>query len=99
MGKLARLWRGEVPLADAFWSWAVLGGLAVNLATSLGFLALISAGQTIPALLVGYGLSVPYNILVTVGVWRSAARYTGSPLRAEAARLVTLAGMILLSLT
>lgn len=99
MGTLGRLWRGELALADAFWNWAVIGGLAVNVTTSLGFLALLTAGQTIAALVVGYGLSVPYNILAAVGVWRSAARYAGPPRHAQLARLVAVIGLGLLSLT
>lgn len=31
------LWRGDLPLADAFWTWTVFGGLIVNIATSIGF--------------------------------------------------------------
>ena len=99
MRALGRLWRGELPLPEAFWTYAVVGGLAVNLSTSLLFLALISAGQTIVALVVGSALSVPYNILVAVGVWRSASRYAGPPALASLARTVTLIGMLLLSLT
>jgi hypothetical protein len=96
---VGRLWRGDMPLADAFWNWAVLGGLAVNLTTSAAFYALIVADQVVPALVVGYGLSLPYNLVVTVGVWRAAGRHPGSRTWAEAARIVTLSGMIVLSLT
>jgi hypothetical protein len=99
MTQIGRLWRGEVPLNGAFWNWAVLGGLAVNLSTTILFLVLISNELPVAALIVGYGLSVPYNILVAVGVWRSAARHEGDPRWAETARLVTLVGMIILSLT
>ncbi|HEX6142177.1 MAG TPA: hypothetical protein VFZ01_05645 [Geminicoccaceae bacterium] len=96
---LRRLWAGEVPLDEAFWTWAVGGGLLVNLTTSFLFLALIVADQTLAAAFVGYGLSVPYNVLVTVGVWRAGARYEGSRMRADVIRMVTLIGMAILSLT
>ncbi len=99
MSAILRLWRGEVPLADAFWNWAVLGGVALNITTSLMFFVLISSGWPIAALVVGYAFSVPYNILVAVGVWRSAARYEGPPRLASLARIVTLVGMTLLSMT
>jgi hypothetical protein len=99
MRALHRLWRGELPLGEAFWSYAVLGGLAVNAVTSLLLLALIAADQPLAALAVGYGLSLPYNLVALVGVWRSAGRHEGAPLRANLIRIVTLAGMILLSLT
>lgn len=98
MGELRRLWSGEMPLVRAFWTYAVLLGVAVNLATSGMFIALIAADQPLAALVVGYGVSVPYNIVATVGVWRAAGRHEGDPVHAELARVVTLVGMLLLSL-
>jgi hypothetical protein len=99
MRKLGALWAGELPLAEAFWTYAVMVGLAVNVVTSLLFLALITADRPLAALFVGYVCSVPYNVVVVVGVWRSAARHEGERAHAELARLVTLVGMILLSVT
>ena len=57
------------------------------------------ADRPIAAFILGYALSVPYNILVTVGVWRSAERYTGEHKWADLARIVTIADMIFLSVT
>jgi hypothetical protein len=99
MSLISRLWLGELPLQEAFWNWAFAGGLIVNLVSSLLFLVLMMADQLILALGVGYGLSVPYNVLVSVGVWRSAARYDGDPRWAELAKIATVVGMILLSVT
>lgn len=99
MQQLGRLWRGELALDAAFWNWAVIGGLAVNLTSSALFLLLIIAERTIAALIVGYIFSVPYNIIVAVGVWRSAERYTGERKWAELAQIVTLIGMVLLTVT
>jgi hypothetical protein len=99
MSTLHRLWHGEVPLPQAFWTWAVFGGIAVNGLTSILFLTLLMNEQTVAAFVVGYALSVPYNAFVTVGVWRSAARYDGERRWADLARLVTVVGMTLLSIT
>ncbi len=99
MNSLCRLWRGELALADAFWSWAVVGGLAINLATSAALLVLIMDDRPIAALIAGYAPSVPYNVIVSVGVWRSAERYSGERRWAELARIVTIIGMVLLSVT
>jgi hypothetical protein len=96
---LLRLWRGELPLNEAFWTWAVTVGLVVNLSTTLGFLLLIAQDRPVAALLVGYLVSVPYNILAAVGVWRAAARYPGPPGLAQAARIAAVVGMTVLSLT
>jgi len=97
MKKLVRLWNGELPLESAFWNWAVLGGLVVNALSSALFLILISDEQPILALIVGYVLPIPYNMVAAVGVWRAAGRYTGERKWADLARIVTLVGMILLS--
>lgn len=99
MAELRRLWSGEMPLARAFWGYAVLLGVAVNLATSGLFLVLLVAERPLAALIAGYGIPVPYNVVATVGVWRAADRYGGDRLHAELARAVTLVGMLLLSLT
>ncbi len=99
MRKLHRLWSGGLPLGEAFWTYAVVGGLAVNLITSLLFLILIAADRPVAALVVGYGLPVPYNVVALVGVWRAAERHAGDPALATWARVVTLIGMVLLTLT
>jgi hypothetical protein len=99
LSPLGRLWRGELPLADAFWTWAVLVALLVNGATTAGFVALIMAGWPVAALIVGYAFSVPYNVVAGVGVWRSAARYDGPPYWAMLARVLAVLGLTLLSLT
>ncbi len=97
MSALGRLWRGELPLAQAFWTWAVLGALLVNGATSLAFLTLLSHGWTWAALLVGYGLSVPYNLVALVGVWGAAERDRST--LAEVVRWIALVWLVVLSLT
>lgn len=88
-----------MPLDRAFWRYAVAGGLAVNLVTSVLFLMFLAAKQTVAAVVVGYALSLPYNLLAFVGVWRAAERDTGPRARANLYRIVTLVGVILLSAT
>jgi hypothetical protein len=99
MTRLRALWSGELPLGEAFWTYAVGVALVVNLTTSLLFLFLISWDRPLAALFVGYALSVPYNVVALVGVWRSAARYEGKRIHADLARTVSLIGIVLLSLT
>lgn len=96
---IRRLWLGCLPLADAFWTWAVLGGLVVNLASSALCLWLVVVDRPVVALAVGYLPSVPYNVVVCVGVWRAAARYQGPREWANLARAVTLVAMLVFSLT
>ncbi len=99
MSNLHRLWRGELALGHAFWTWAVFGGLVVNAVTSGLFLLLMMDGRPVAAFIAGYGLSIPYNIVASVGVWRAAGRYPGARRRADLARAVTIIGMVLLSLS
>lgn len=99
MKKLKALWRGDLRLGDAFWAWALIGGLMINVTSSILFLILVMQDQLWPALLVGYGVSIPYNVMAVVGVWRSAARYDGPGLHADLARGATVILMIVLSLT
>ena len=72
MGKLRALWSGALPLGDAFWTRAVGIGLLVNVTTSALFLAMLSADQPWMALVLGYGLSVPYNIIAPHNESKSA---------------------------
>ncbi|MDH3738034.1 MAG: hypothetical protein OER92_02490, partial [Alphaproteobacteria bacterium] len=68
MKHIGRLWRGELALDKAFWDWAVIGGLIINVGSSALFLFLVMADNVVLALIVGYAFSVPYNIAVSVGV-------------------------------
>jgi hypothetical protein len=95
---LKSLWAGDVPLQEAFWWYAALWGLMANFITSSLFMILIiedvSAWWLVPTFL----LPVPYNIFVTVAVWRSAEKYQGDPQWAGLARAATIAGMTVLTL-
>lgn len=99
MENLKSLWRGDLLLRDAFWNWAVLGGLLINVTTTILFLILISADQPWPALIVGFAISKPYNLVALVGVWRSAARHNGLALHADLARWTSLILLTILSMT
>ena len=98
MRKLRALWAGELPLGEAFWTFAIGIGILVNLVTHGLFLALITLDRPWPELLGAYLLSVPYNVVAIVGVWRSAARYQGKELHATLARIVSLVTLVALSL-
>jgi hypothetical protein len=99
MKNLRRLWYGELALQNVFWDWAVFGGLIVNITCSGVSLLLVLEGHLILGFIVGYSISVPYNIIVLVGVWRSAERFPGERCWADRARIVTVVGMVLLSVT
>jgi hypothetical protein len=72
--RIADLWGGRLPLADAFWTYAIFWGFLINMATTLTSLGLVVA--EVPgwvAALVHFA-PLPWNLLVLVGVWRSAGR-------------------------
>lgn len=95
----ARLWRGELPLHDTFWRYVIIYALLVNIATTLGFMVLLSNDQPAIALFVGYGLSVPYNVLALLALWRSADKHDGDRSTAQLMRIAGAAWIVLLTVT
>jgi hypothetical protein len=98
MTRLRAFWRGDLPLAEAFWTWTVTIGLTINLSAIFALLALISLDRPWEALIVGYAFTVPYNIMAVIGTWRSAEHYQGPNLHADLARGASVILMIVLSL-
>lgn len=93
------LWSGSMELPIAFWRYAVIWGLIINIVTSIGTLVTVLAGAPVWLLVPVHLLPTPYNLLVVVGVWRSAELYQGDRKWAQLARLVTLVGMAILTMT
>ena len=77
----------------------VIGGLTVNLVTTMAALFLLLGDHVVAALVVGYAFAVPYNAIFLVGVWRSASSYACERRWADWARIVTLIAAVVLSLT
>ncbi|MDP6707480.1 MAG: hypothetical protein QF893_14135 [Alphaproteobacteria bacterium] len=94
---ISRLCAGEIPLAEAFWHYAVGYGLLLNIVTSALFLILIGNDADPVLLVLTFLLPVPYNVLIVVAVWRSANRYAGPPRWAEIARFGTVLWMLALT--
>jgi hypothetical protein len=86
---IARLWAGEVPLARVFWSYAMIGGTALNAAATLLAMALLAADAPALLALAAFALPIPYNLFVLVAVWRSASAYQGPRLLADLARVAS----------
>ncbi len=94
-----RLWRGDVPLVKVFWHYAVVYGLLVNLITSALFMVLLINDAPWALLALAYLSPLPYNLLVTVSVWRSADRYEGPRHHGDLARAGVIVWMVLLTAT
>lgn len=93
-----RLWRGQLPLSEAIWTWGVLVALPINALTSIAFLWLITLDQPWPALIIGNVPSIPLNVVCAVGIWR-AARQVADPTRRALLRAATLVAAAVLSVT
>ena len=94
-GIFRRLWRGRLPLWDAFWTYYVLGQV---LAYFIGIVIATASGPLfaeehalIPMILFGMIAPIPYQILAGVGVWRSAS---GRGVLGMLARLIVVAQLI-----
>jgi hypothetical protein len=98
MAHLSRWSRGEIPLAHAFWLYAIGYGALFNLITTAAAFGVLAAGGAGLLALAVFLLPLPYNVLSVVAVWRSAARYDGDPAWAMAARVAILAWAILATL-
>jgi hypothetical protein len=98
-GALGRLWRGEMPLADALWTWTIGIGFLINGGTSALCYALILNDRPIAGLVVGAFPSVPFNLIAGVGVWRSARRDDADPALATFARIVIIPVVTVFTLT
>jgi hypothetical protein len=70
-------WRGEALLDRLFWRDMLLVGTILNVTSSA--LALILLGLKLPLWLVlaVHFLPVPYNIFLTIAVWRTAEKVGG----------------------
>jgi hypothetical protein len=94
MGRIAKLWRGELTLREAFWIWGVVGTVALSLGSQFLVSRLIAAGFVSGLLALGITLivvGVGYLVLVSVGIWRSAGRYAGPKVWLWASRGIVIA--------
>ena len=81
MKHFGRLWRGELTLDQAFWDWAVIGGIIINVCSSALFLCLVMADLLILALVVGFAVAMAFQMAATRRALENAERERG---RAEA---------------
>lgn len=80
------LWRGQLPLARAFWEFAFLYVALANVCATGAAFAMLAADMPTVLAVVVFLLPLPYVVVAVVGVWRSAAAYPGPPHWAMLAR-------------
>ena len=61
---LQALWRGDVPLGQAFWWYTVVVGSLLNLVTTILFMALVSLQAPAALSIAAFLLPVPYNLFI-----------------------------------
>ena len=94
---LKALWRGELPLATAFWVYVCGYGLFLELVFTALSLILYLTFEMPAVALAAHLVPLPYVFAAAIGTWRSADRYEGHPLVAWLAKagLVVVAGLVL----
>jgi hypothetical protein len=98
MRTILELWRGELPLGRVFWLWGILGGGVVALFTTIFALALLTAGAPAWLAALVFAAHIPWNLVLLVGVWRSAGRPEVGRDSASLVRVVMVAWVVILSL-
>jgi hypothetical protein len=90
--------RGGLPLARAFWFWGIFGGGIVSLFSTLFALTLVAASAPAWLAVLVFTAHIPWNLVLLVGIWRSAGRPEVSPAAAQVARLAILGWVVVLSI-
>lgn len=77
---IAKLWRGEVPLAHVFWEYTIGWATILNLlATGAALIVFMKDGPVWLGLLMHFA-AVPLNAFLVVSIWRAARRESASAL-------------------
>ena len=90
MAHLVALWKGHVPLGQAFWGYAIVYGTIANVVATAAAIAAVAASLP-DALAIGLFLvPIPYILTAVIGVVRSANRYQGPPMWAGLAKVAVI---------
>jgi DedD protein len=88
-GFFGKLSNGDFGLAKTYWLYGVLidfvGGIAIQLITSIGLFAIVMLAYT------------AYRIPVIMGIWRAASKYEGYKIWAVLAKIAAVLGVIMLA--
>ena len=98
MRTVVEFWHGDLPLGRAFWLWGILGGGLVGLLTTMLALALVVVGAPTWVIVPVFVAHLPWNLVLLVGVWRSAGRPGVGRDAAWLARLAIVGWAVALSL-
>ncbi|MBZ9994917.1 hypothetical protein [Mesorhizobium sp. BH1-1-4] len=71
-------WRGQIPLERLFWRDTMLIATAINIASSAAALVLLGLKMPLALVLAVHFAPVPYNVFLTLAVWRTAEKSGGA---------------------
>lgn len=94
MELIKKIWNGELPLFKVYWIYGVLGGLIIRLIVE-GSYNLISLQYLTVFSYTLITLILAYQLLLSVGIWRSANAYQGSKEWALLAKIAAVLGLII----
>jgi hypothetical protein len=98
MRPILEFWRGGLPLGRALWLWGILGGGVVSVFSTLLALVLLTAGAPLWLAALVFAAHILWNLVLLVGVWRSAGRPEVGQDAARLARSVILIWVVALSI-
>ena len=84
------LWRGDLPLGQAFWEYSIAYGTIANLVATGTAIAAATLGLPDVIALCLFLSPLPYILADVVGVFRSATKYRGSPEWATMAKIAVI---------
>lgn len=87
---LAALWRGDIPLGQAFWEYAIAYGTIANIVATAAAIATVAAGLPVALTIFLFLMPLPYILTAVVGVARSADKYQGPPHWATRAKIAVI---------
>jgi hypothetical protein len=87
---LVALWRGDVPLGQAFWEYAIAYGTIANIVATAAAIVTVAAGLPETLAICLFLMPLPYILIAVVGVVRSADKYRGAPARAIMAKIAVI---------
>lgn len=67
-------WLGQVPIDRLFWRDMLLVGTGISIASSVVALVLLGLKMPLGLVLAVHFAPVPYNIFLTIAVWRTAEK-------------------------
>ncbi|TPK46040.1 hypothetical protein FJ492_08085 [Mesorhizobium sp. B2-5-4] len=71
-------WLGKVPVDRLFWRDMMLVGTVINIASSAAALILLGLRMPLGLVLAVHFAPVPYNVFLTLAVWRTAEKAGGA---------------------